>query len=251
MQTTAEPVYSAKSPPFIFNSDMSGQPDSDTDLEFFNSNSLESTSSPGFILAEDFVTDSAQFLGGFGSPETSKSSLPERTTASSFLDTKLHQTLSAPSTASPAGSYQDSSSDSSGYKRKSSSESSRSAFTSADTMMADDMDMVDWKNDDILQRDDALSFNSYDGTINPSVMDTNFEFCDKTMENDFDFESATSSPSAFGLRPVEMDSPEMPITKYDPPRKKSQIVKTKSRNHNKMSSVGSKPFCYERSANKT
>lgn len=235
MQTTAEPVYSASSPPFIFDSDMS-RLDSDTDLEFFNSHPLEAVSSPGFILAEDFATDSSQYLGGFGSPEVSKSPLPDEAAASTFLNTDVHQTLSAPSTASPAGSYQDSSSDSSGYKRKSSSDSSRSALTSADTMMADDMDMGDWKADDMMRKNDAPNFDGYDGTINPSAMETNFEFSDKTMENDFDFESAASSPSAFGLRPVEMESPEMPTIKYDAPRKNHSIMKTKSRTHNKVTS---------------
>jgi len=215
---------------------MSGRLDSDPDLEFFNSNALETDSSPGYILAEDFATDSSQFLGGFGSPEVSKCPLPDRATASSFLETNLHQTLSAPSTASPAGSYQDSSSDSSGYKRKSSSDSSRSAITSADIMMADDMDMGDWKADNIVRGNDGISFGVYDGTINPSAMDTNFEFSDKTMENDFDFDSAASSPSAFGLRPVEMESPEMPTIKYDTPRKNNPMIKTKFRSHNKANS---------------
>jgi hypothetical protein len=233
MQTTAETGYSASSPPFIFDSDMSSRLDSDTDLEFFNSNPLEAASSPGYILSEDFATDSSQFLGGFGSPELSKSPLP----ASAFLETNLNQTLSAPSTASPAGSYQDSSSDSSGYKRKSSSDSSRSVLTNGDTMMADDMDMGDWKADDMTQRNNALSFGGYDGTINPSAMDANFEFSDKAMENDFDFESAASSPSAFGLRPVEMESPEMPTIKYEAPRRNNPILKTKFKAHNKANSV--------------
>lgn len=239
MQTTAEPVYPATSPPFIFDSDMSGRLDSDPDLEFFNPNPLDSASSPGYILAEDFATDSSQFLGGLASPEASKSPLPESATPSNFLDTNLHQTLSAPSTASPAGSYQDSSSDSSGYKRKSSSESSRSAFTSGDTMMADDMDMGDWKTDDMMRSNGASNFGGYDGTINPSAMEANYEFSDKIMENDFDFESAASSPSAFGLRPVEMESPEMPSIKYDTPRKGNTVLKTKFKNHNKANSVSS------------
>jgi len=238
MQTTAEPVYSASSPPFIFDSDMSGRLDSDTDLEFFNSNSLEAASSPGFILAEDLATDPSQFLGGFASPDLNKSPLPDGAPPSTFLDTSLHQTLSAPSTASLAGSYQDSASDSSGYKRKSSSDSCRSAFTSGD-MMAEDLDMGDWKADDVMGGNDAPNFGGYDGTINPSAMDTNFEFSDKTMENDFDFESAASSPSAFGLRPVEMDSPEMPMIKYDTPRRNSPMIKTKFKNHSKANSVSS------------
>ncbi|KAG0648057.1 mga2 [Hyphodiscus hymeniophilus] len=237
MQAAQESLYSASSPPFILDPDMSGgRLDSDPDFEFFDSNTLDAGNSPGIFLAEDFAIDTPQFLGGFGSPNTTKSPLPDR---AALLDTKLQQSLSAPSTVSPAGSYQDSSSDSSGYKRKSSSESSRSVLTNGDVMMADDIDMGDWKVDDMVQGTEAQSYGGFDGTINPSAMDANFGFSDKTMENDFDFESAASSPSPFGIGPVEMDSPEMPTIKYDTPKgKNSPMLKTKfNKNHNKQHSV--------------
>ena len=63
------------------------------------------------------------------------------------------------------------------------------------------------------------------------------------MENDFDFESAASSPSPFGGIAVDMESPEMPTIKYDTPRKKSPILKTKfNRNHSKGNSVSISPL---------
>jgi hypothetical protein len=238
MQNSAEAVYSASSPPFIFDSDMSGRLDSDPDFEFFDSNlPLEAANSPGVFLAEDFATDTSQYLTNFGSPAplNHKSPLPDQ---ESLLDTRVQQSLSAPSTASPAGSYQDSSSESSGYKRKSSSDSSRSALSPGDVMMADDTDMGDWKVEDMISGNDASNFGGYDGTINPASMSTNFEFSDKTMENDFDFESAASSPSPFGIGPVDMDSPEMPTIKYDTQKRKSPMSKTKFKNHNKANSVG-------------
>jgi hypothetical protein len=239
MQTSAEAVYSASSPPFILDSDMSGRLDSDPDFEFFDSNSLpvEAANSPGFFLAEDFATDGSQYLTNFGSPAPSnlKSPLPQQ---ASLLDTSVQQSLSAPSTASPAGSYQDSSSESSGYKRKSSSDSSRSALTSRDVMMNDDTDMGDWKAEDIMAGNDTSAFGGYGGTIDPAAMNNNYGgFSDKTMENDFDFESAASSPSPFAIGPVEMDSPEMPMIKYDTPKKNSLVSKAKSKNHNKANSV--------------
>ncbi|KUJ09195.1 uncharacterized protein LY89DRAFT_598700 [Mollisia scopiformis] len=216
---------------------MSGRLDSDPDFEFFDSN-LAGAASPGtFLNAEDFATDNSSFLASFGTPNPTnyKSPLPDQ---GSILDSRLQPTLSAPSTASPAGSYRDSSSESSGYKRKSSSDSSRSALTSGDIMMADDTDMNDWKVEDMMSGD-ATGFGGFDGTgtINPSTMNTNFEFSDKSMENDFDFDSAASSPSPFGgIRPVEMESPEMPTIKYDTPRKHSPLLKTKTKNHNKANS---------------
>jgi hypothetical protein len=237
MQTSAEAVYSASSPPFILDSDMSGRLDSDPDFEFFDSNNLpvDAANSPGFFLAEDFATDSSQYLTNFGSPNPSnlKSPLPQQ---ASLLDTRVQQSLSAPSTASPAGSYQDSSSESSGYKRKSSSDSSRSVLTSGDVMMNDDADMGDWKAEDMITGNDSSAFGGYGGTIDPSAMNNNYGgFSDKTMENDFDFESAASSPNPFAIGPVE--SPEMPTIKYDTPKKNSPILKTKLKNHNKANSV--------------
>ena len=239
MQTATEPAYSASSPPFILNTDMSGgRLDSDPDFEFFDSSNLDTANSPRSFLVEDFATGSPQFMAGFGSPNTNKNPSPER---AALLDTDLHPSLSAPSTASPAGSYQDSSSDSSGYKRKSSSDSSRSLLTNGDPMMADDLDMEDWKVADLAQGNDAQDFGRYDGTINPEALDANFAFNDKSMENDFDFESAASSPSPFGNGPVEMESPEMPTIKHDTPKGKgSPMLKTKyKKHHNKAHSVGS------------
>ncbi|KAF8857551.1 hypothetical protein BDZ45DRAFT_428120 [Acephala macrosclerotiorum] len=230
MPTTAEPVYSASSPPFILDSDMSGRLDSDPDFEFFDCNLADAASPGAFLNVEDFATDNTSFLTKFGSPTPTNQKSPLQDQGS-ILDSRLQQTLSTPSTASPAGSYQDSSSESSGYKRKSSSDSSRSALTSGDT------DMGDWKVENMISGD-APSFGGFDGTgtINPSTMNTNFEFSDKAMENDFDFDSAASSPSPFGVRPTEMESPEMPTIKYDTPRKHSPLLKTKTKNHNKANS---------------
>jgi hypothetical protein len=226
---------SASSPPFILDSNMSGRLDADPDFEFFDSN--QAANSPRIFLAEDFATDTSQYLN-FGSPNPAahKSPLPE---TGSLLDTRLQHTLSAPSTASPGGSYQDSSSEGSGYKRKSSSDSSRSVLTSGDVMMADDTDMGDWKVEDMMVGHDAPAFDAYDGTIDPSstMNNNNFEFSDKTMENDFDFDSAASSPSPFGIGPLEMESPEMPTIKYDTPMKSSPALKNKMKNHNKANSV--------------
>ncbi|TVY29784.1 Protein MGA2 [Lachnellula hyalina] len=231
MQTSAEPVYSASSPPFIIDSDMSGNLDLDPDFEFFDS-SFEAANSPGIFLAEDFATDTSQYLN-FGSPApTAKSPLPDK----ALLDTCVQQSLSTPSTTSSAGSYKDSSSESSGYKRKSSSESTRSALTPGDLMMTDDADMGDWKMEDLTGGTDMSAFGAYDGTINPASMsNNNFDFNDKTMENDFDFESAASSPSPFGMGPA--DSPEMPTIKYATSRKKSPMLKNKlNKSHNKANS---------------
>jgi hypothetical protein len=99
-------------------------------------------------------------------------------------------------------------------------------------MMADDTEMGDWKMEDMVGGNDLSSFGAFDGTINPASMTNNFEFNDKSMENDFDFESAASSPSPFGIGPA--DSPEMPTIKYDTPRKNSPLLKNKgNKNHKK------------------
>ncbi|RDL38238.1 Uncharacterized protein BP5553_02578 [Venustampulla echinocandica] len=216
---------------------MSGQLESDPDFEFFDSSNvpLEAANSPGIFFAEDLTTDSSQFLDAC-SPAPSVYKTPNQGQAT-LIDTTLQHTFSAPSTASPAGSSPDSGSDSSEYKRKSSSESSRSALTLGDAVMADDESMGIWKAEEARVGKDGRGFGAFDGTINPASMNTNFEFNDKTMENDFDFESAASSPSPFGTGPIDMESLEMPTIKYEPHSKRSPMPKAKlNRNHNKANS---------------
>ncbi|RFU26119.1 hypothetical protein B7463_g10208, partial [Scytalidium lignicola] len=206
---------------------MSGRLDHDPDFEFFNPDlSLEGVNSPGIYLSEDFTTESSPHFTTLASPKTSHKS-PDQTP---FLESRLHQSISAPSTSSPAASYQDSSSESSGYKRKSSSDSSRSVLTSGDMIMADDTGLTSWKVDDLGSQTDVANFAGYDGTINPNSMDHTFEFNDKTMENDFDFDSAASSPSPFGTGSVDMESPEMSAMKYEAPSKRSVMLESRSRN---------------------
>jgi hypothetical protein len=105
-------------------------------------------------------------------------------------------------------------------------------------MIPDDVDMGDWKGDDIIKGENMSNFGEFagNGTINPSAMDKDHSFNDKAMENDFDFESASSSPSPFAIT-MDMESPSMPAIKYDTPRKSSPMVKTKFRSHNKSHSV--------------
>jgi hypothetical protein len=110
-------------------------------------------------------------------------------------------------------------------------------------MMADDMDMGDWKAEDMVAGNDASGFGEYGGTIDPSAMNSSYGFSDKTMENDFDFDSAASSPSRFGIGPVEMESPEMPTIKYDTPKNNSPMLRTKIKNHNKANSVSYSSSC--------
>jgi hypothetical protein len=110
-------------------------------------------------------------------------------------------------------------------------------------MMADDTDMGDWKAEDMIAGNDASAFGGYGGTIDPSAMNNNYGFSDKTMENDFDFDSAASSPNRFGIGPVEMESPEMPTIKYDTPKNNSPMLRTKIKNHNKANSVRNSSQC--------
>lgn len=229
MNTTTEHLRTASSPPFILDSDMLGSLDSDPDFEFFDCNQLDAATSPGVFLTEESAVDGSQFLGACGSPSfTNKSTRPARP---ALLDTKV-QSLSTPSSTSPTESDRDSSSESSKYKHNLSSNSSPSALTSGDMMMAD-TDMGEWKvEDEILEG--APSFGEYDGTINPLAMDSNFSFSDKAMENDFDFESASSSPSPLRIGSVEMDSPDKLVIKHDPPPKNSSMMKSKVKPHNKV-----------------
>jgi hypothetical protein len=237
MQALAEAVFSTGSP-LPRDSTMSRAIDSDPDFEFFDANPLEDASNDlNVFFTENLAAEGSQVVdfnsttSPYGSPLKSKTPL---------IITKARHPTSAPSTASPAGSLQDSSSESSGYKRKSSSESSRSALTAGDILMTDE-DMLDWKMDDLMDDMDSNNnlevFGANDGTIDPISMDNNYEFNDKSMENDFDFESAASSPSPFAFGRVSMDSPEMPTIRHDTHRRQSPATKSKfNKNHIKVNS---------------
>lgn len=207
------------SPPFIFDSDMSGaQVEQDLDFEFFDTN--RAANSEGIFLPEDFPTENSQYLN-FGTPNPTNHKSPMLETAS-LLNTRIRQKPSAPSTASPGGSFRDSSSESSEYKRKSSSESSRSVVTPGDFEMADDTDMGEWKVENLIGEADDFAYN---GTIDPSTMEANFGSSDKAMDSMFDFTSASSSPSAFGTGTVEMKTPEMRNVKVDTPSNDTPVIK--------------------------
>jgi hypothetical protein len=213
---------------------MSENPE-DLDFDFFDSNiPFAITSSPSPFLTEELTTESDRNITATGSSEL----VPLKDGSilqPSFLEART-QPQSPPSSGSPAGSFRDSSSDSFRYKRKTSSDSSQSALTSKDVMMAD-TDMGDWKVDEMMKGRGPEPYGVFDGTIDPSSMNNTFGFNDKAMENDFDFDSAGSSPSPFGVCPVDMEFPEMPAIKYDTPQKSSQELKMKFKNHAKANSV--------------
>lgn len=234
--------------PFIFDSDMGENAhDPDLDFEFFDTDlPLEAPPSPGIFLPEDLTTDSSQYPE-FGSPKIRKHPNPLINTTT-FLGSSRNNlpVLSATTVVSPAASSQGSSSVSSRSKRKASgSDSSQSALTPGDTMMADDSDMKDWKVDDMMTGGDVPNYSGFNGsglapfngTIDPSKMSKHtFDFTDKSMENDFDFESAASSPSPFETgQSSRVDSPEMPTIRFDKLVKNSPKIKTQFR-HNKANS---------------
>lgn len=213
---------------------MSEQIHHDLDLDFFNSNIpyAPGSSPSNFLFGEDFTGDnSTDDVQGFNTHKPSDlKHQPLKHT--SFQETR-RQELSAPSSVSPPGSsFQDSSSDSSGYKRKTSSDSSRSALTGKDDIM---MDGSDWKDDTITGGTGYGPFNN--GTIDPATMD--YSFNDQAMEDSFDFNGASgsNSPIHFGAGVVDMDSPDMQPIKHDTPRKSSPKIKSRFGHHNKANSV--------------
>lgn len=215
MSTFTDRPHSATSPPYIFGSDVLGSLDSDPDFEFFDCNQLDAAASPG----GPFLTEEA-----CGSPSLTNK-IPH-TVRPSRLDTQRRH-LSTPSTSSPTESDRDDSSDSSKGKGHPSSNSSPSPL--GDAMMGDTVMGDDWKIEDALH-DNGAGFAPFDGTINPMAMDSSFNFSDKSMENDFDFESASSSPSP--LADLGMVDTK-PAVKQDLARRNPAML-GKARRHSKV-----------------
>jgi hypothetical protein len=136
--------------------------------------------------------------------------------------------------ASPDDSLQDSASDSSLYKRKSSSESSRSSTTNKDVSMVDPH-TPDWTFGDTPMAQDQSCFGQFSpGTVASSIAPS-YEFSDKIMENDFDFESAASSPSQFTPQSQAVKSPNMPMIRSDTTQRSCKARGSVRHQHNKSS----------------
>ena len=155
--------------PQIFDSDMT----QDGGIEFFNSAFPQDT--PGRLFSDS----------PFQSP------MPVNTAS---LKSTSNQTVKGNSfAASPESSMQDSSSDSSGrHKRNTSSNSSHSALTTGNRAVYHGVRSNGRKVESTIMSDAEPIF---DYTSSTMPMDLNYEFSNRTMENDFDFESAASSPS--------------------------------------------------------
>ncbi|KFZ17044.1 hypothetical protein V502_04784 [Pseudogymnoascus sp. VKM F-4520 (FW-2644)] len=215
------------SSPFILDLDVTEDPD-DQDFEFFNPGTpYIASGSPGAFLEQNLPPGERR--ANFGSPAIAKKGGTENRSSAVATGPR---TPSIPSSDSPGGSFHDSSSDSSTYnKRKPSSESSEPTFESKDASM-NDAEMGDWKVGGGHGQDDSEAYGPYSATTASSSTATAFDFNDKIMENDFDFDSAASSPSHFASA---MKSPEMPTIKHDTPSRNTPVMKHRASHHSKSS----------------
>jgi hypothetical protein len=137
-----------------------------------------------------------------------------------------------------SSSHRDSSSSSSSSGRSARSRSPKQAQNaSGDTMMTDDHDMKEWKVDGLALPDEDANYSSMfagtDGTVNPASMDM-FGFNDQLMEQDFDFDSASSSPSP----PIQTTQPSLsPEASSCHSSVRSPSNAKRARGHNKATSV--------------
>lgn len=180
-----------------------------------------SGASPGNILSDDlFDADRSPALLASPKGTPIKFQVTKGDTAG-----RLRQPApSLSSSDSPPGSFRDSSSDRSVYNRNSTSTSPPSSTVGKDAVSTG-MDLGQWPNDELMGGTDAEQY--FGGTIDPSSMTTDYDFNDKTMENDFDFESAASSPSPFNTTAATMNSPDMPTIKHEAPSRDSPKLKNR------------------------
>ena len=224
------PATEPYSSPFILDLDMSDNVE-DPDFEFFDpSTPFRAPVSPNTLLSQHLAPeDKSSRFGIIGTPRSPRHLNP------ADANTLFHSspnTPSARSSDSPPDSYQDSSSDSSAYKRKSSSESSRSAFTSNDTSM-NDADVGEWKvGEDGSPGEHLERYAQHQLGMDSASSTPAYAFSDKAMENDFDFESAASSPNH--TIPI-MKSPEMPTIKHNTPKRLAPASRVRNGHQSKVS----------------
>ena len=169
------PTLDPDSPP-MFDTDMAGTVQSG-DIYF---NSALPGDSPGRFFHDDMFANS---------PFHSPASMKVQYASTSAMASKPRHNYSA----SPESSLQDSSSDSSRrHKRKTSSKSSFSGVNGRDFTMTDARPST-WKAEGVIDGAIEPKFRFSGSTMfQPDQMDVS----NRAMENDFDFDSAASSPSA-------------------------------------------------------
>lgn len=140
---------------------------------------------------------------------------------------------------SPNASYQDSASDSSSSKRTESSSTSIAGMTAVDVTMMDGLDMKaesEWDQDSYVKADGNGFL--FDGTIDPSSIEKTFGFNDRSMDEHFDFASASDSPSPFATTATDALSPQSQATRPTSSMKASPSAsKSPARGHTKGFSV--------------
>ncbi|MCJ1477367.1 hypothetical protein MMC13_006038 [Lambiella insularis] len=193
------------SPP-LYDTEMLG-PEQNGDLYF---NSALSNDSPGRFLNDDVFATSP-----FQSPAPRR--VPH--TLSTASKTQTAKKISA----SPESSLQDSSSDSSGrHKRKTSSKSSLSGLAAHEQVMPGTRP-AEWKSGEMMDMAPEPTFEFPDTAL--SKYDS-YDFSNRAMEHDFDFESAASSPSPVisAATPVHRTTRHIAIPYRASPRSAASLV---------------------------
>lgn len=221
MRNPGETAFSATSPPIFLDLKMSEQLDMDPDFEFFDSTALDSVNTPSQFVDDIGPDTTSQFLTNLLSPKNQNHF--ERTHS---LENGCQPSLSTSLLDSPAGSYQDSSSESTDYPRKSSSASLTSGLTPGDIMMGDDTALMGrWKT--MLNGDESNKLQGIiDGCINPSAVNTSF-LNESNFDQDISFGSSASSPS-FKAGISGTLSPEISTIKSSAPKQSIKLNKFKS-----------------------
>ncbi|KAJ2905136.1 hypothetical protein MKZ38_006213 [Zalerion maritima] len=188
---------------------MSVPPEFNTEFEPFESDDVDVLAAQSPLQFLDFPGSETDGLVAFDPPSNAKGIL-----------SPADFSISSPAAISPGSandSFQDSCSDSASEKRAASSASSKTPPSAGDLTMTDGpIVKPEWPIDALIQDDDPYHFQLFgEGTINPSTLDQTSGFNDKLMENDFDFESASSSPSPFNAAKTE--SPQMSSTNATTP----------------------------------
>ncbi|RKF59823.1 putative ankyrin repeat protein [Erysiphe neolycopersici] len=218
MRNPGETTFSANSPPIFLELKMSEQLDMDPDFEFFDSTALDSANSPSQFVDDIGPDATSQFLSNLLSPKNQNHYERSRT-----MENNCQSGLPTSQIESPTGSYQDSSSESSDYPRKSSSASLTSGLTPGDIMMGDDTELMGgWKN--LLGSEDNIKLQgTTDGCINPSAVNTSFLSNESSFDQDLSFGSSASSPS-FKTGVIGMESPEISNIKARTPTKQTVLL---------------------------
>jgi hypothetical protein len=133
---------------------------------------------------------------------------PQPVDAVLATDKGLNSTLHPGNDGLSPKSSQSSTVESTSTKRTDGTSSTKTSYSGGDVAMTDRVDVKEeWKPEDFIHDDEDRTFTLFDGTVDPSAIENHFDFTAGQMQDQWTFNSASTSPGSVTAPATETASP--------------------------------------------